>query len=47
LQHRFERMADDANAMHKAIVNHMAQEKPELMQSYLSAFSKAVGQGEV
>jgi Zn-dependent oligopeptidase len=47
LQHRFERMADDANAMHKAIVSHMAQEKPELMQGYLSAFSKAVGQGEV
>ena len=29
------------------VVQQLAQDKPEMMQHYLSAFAKAVGQGEV
>lgn len=47
LQWKLERMANEASAMHASVVEHMAEHKPEIMQDYLSAFSKAVGEGEV
>lgn len=47
LQGRLERMANDASKMHASVVRHMAEHNPEIMQDYLSAFSKAVGEGEV
>jgi len=40
-------MAKQAAVMHGEVVERMATDKPEMMQSYLSAFSKAVGEGEV
>ena len=47
LQWKLERMAKDATNMHAAVVERMAIDKPEIMQAYLSAFSAAVGEGEV
>lgn len=47
LQWKLERMAQEASKMHASVVEHMAQNKPELMQDYLAAFSAAVGEGEV
>jgi hypothetical protein len=44
---RLDGMARHASAMHGEVVECMATEKPEMMQHYLSAFTKAVGQGEV
>jgi len=47
LQWRFEAMAEDARQMHAAVVEHISCSQPEMMQDYLSAFTKAVGQGDV
>ena len=47
LQWKFERMASEASNMHASIVEYMAEHKPEIMQEYLTAFTKAVGEGEV
>jgi len=47
LQWKLERMANEASKMHASVVEHMAEHKPEIMQDYLTAFSKAVGEGEV
>ena len=47
LQLRLDGMAKQAAVMHGEVVERMATDKPEMMQSYLSAFSKAVGEGEV
>lgn len=44
---RLDSMARRASTTHAEVVEHMAQEEPEMMPMYLSAFSKAVGQGEV
>jgi len=47
LRWKLERMADNAGKMHASVLEHMSQHKPEIMQDYLSAFTKAIGQGEV
>jgi hypothetical protein len=47
LQLRLDGMARQSAATHAEVVEHMAQEEPEMMPMYLSAFAKAVGQGEV
>lgn len=47
LRWKMEQLADSASEMHAAVVEHMAQEVPELMSEYLSAFSAAVGQGDL
>jgi hypothetical protein len=47
LQIRLDGMVKSSAVMHGSVVECMAVEKPDLMQSYLSAFAKAVGQGEV
>ncbi len=47
LQLRLDNMVRQTAAVHAEVVEHMAQDKPEMMQHYLSAFTKAVGQGEV
>jgi hypothetical protein len=47
LQLRLDSLVRDSATMHGSVVECMAVEKPDLMQSYLSAFAKAVGQGEV
>lgn len=47
LQLRLDSMVRQAAAIHGEVVEHIAVDKPEMMQSYLSAFSKAVGAGEV
>ena len=47
LQIRLDNMARQSAAVHAEVVERMAQDKPEMMQHYLSAFTKAVGQGEV
>lgn len=44
---RLDNMVRQTAAVHAEVVEHMAQDKPEMMQHYLSAFTKAVGQGEV
>jgi len=47
LQLRLDSMVRQTAAVHAEVVEHMAQDEPEMMQYYLSAFTKAVGQGEV
>lgn len=47
LQARLEGMAEDCHRMHKEVVEHISEHQPDMMQDYLSAFSKAVGQGDV
>lgn len=47
LQIQLDSLVRDSATMHGSVVECMAVEKPDLMQSYLSAFAKAVGQGEV
>lgn len=47
LQGRLERTANDASKMHASVLEHMAEHNPEIMQDYLSALSKAMGEGEV
>lgn len=47
LQIRLDALIRDSSVMHGSVVECMAVEKPDLMQAYLSAFAKAVGQGEV
>jgi len=47
LQIRLDALVRDSAVMHGSVVECMAVEKPDLMQAYLSAFAKAVGQGEV
>lgn len=47
LQVRLDSLVQASAVMHGSVVECMAVEKPDLMQSYLSAFAKAVGQGEV
>lgn len=44
---RLDGMVRQTAAMHAEVVEHMAQDEPEMMPMYLSAFAKAVGQGEV
>jgi len=44
---RLDNMARQSAVVHAEVVERMAQDKPEMMQHYLSAFTKAVGQGEV
>ena len=45
LQLRLDGMIKNSAVMHGSVVECMAVEKPDLMQSYLSAFAKAVGKG--
>lgn len=47
LRWKMEQLADSASEMHAAVVERMSQEVPELMPEYLSAFSAAVGQGDL
>ena len=44
---RLDSMVRQTAAVHAEVVEHMAQDEPEMMPMYLSAFAKAVGQGEV
>ena len=44
---RLDGLVQATAVMHGSVVECMAVEKPDLMQSYLSAFAKAAGQGEV
>jgi len=47
LQIRLDGLIKSSAVMHGAVVECMAVEKPDLMQSYLSAFARAVGIGDV
>lgn len=47
LQLDMDALIKHSHVMHSAIVNSLAEEAPQMMQSYLSAFSCAVGKGEV
>jgi len=47
LQIHLDSLVQASAVMHGSVVECMAVEKPDLMQSYLSAFAKAVGKGEV
>lgn len=47
LQLRLDSMVRQSAVIHAEVVEHMAQDEPEMMRHYLSAFAKAVGQGEV
>lgn len=47
LQGRLEGMAEDCHRMHKEVVEHISEHQPDLMQDYLSAFTRAVGQGDL
>lgn len=47
LQLDMEALIKHSHVMHSAIVESLAEEAPQMMQSYLSAFSSVVGKGEV
>lgn len=47
LQWRMEQMAEDGRKMHAAVVEHISEHQPDMMQDYLSAFTKALGQGDL